>query len=139
MQQIREAIEKDFGDINSLINDLGYTAPSEEAEKRLSRIMESNLDKLWIFEDDNQIKGWIHLFITNRVSSSSFAEIGGLVVAKNYRRKKAGKHLVEKAMEWAETKGLKIRVRCNIKRDETHTFYKSLGFSTKKSQHLFEI
>jgi hypothetical protein len=33
----------------------------------------------------------------------------------------------------------KLRLRCNIKRTETHLFYQRLGFKEAKQQKVFEI
>ena len=139
MAQIREAKKTDSEGINLLSLDLGYDIVSQEvANNRIVEILKSEIDNLWVFEEKNQIKGWIHLFIDNRVASSSFAEIGGLIVSSNNRREGIGKRLVEFAMQWAKANNLKIRVRCNAKRTDSHIFYKSVGFSSTKSQYIFE-
>ena len=139
MTKIREAKQVDSKAINIISIDLGYDiAPYDIADQRINNILKSKIDKLWVYSEDNQIKGWIHVFIANRVASSSFAEIGGLVVSSHFRRKGIGKHLAEHAMEWANINKLKIRVRCNTKRAETHLFYKAVGFSEIKSQHILE-
>ncbi len=139
MQQIREAGNTDSYSINSLSPDLGYSTTTQEtADKRIENILKSKVDHLWVFEADNQIKGWIHLFTANRIASAPFAEIGGLVVSSKCRREGVGRRLVEYARQWAATNNLKIRVRCNAKRTDTHIFYKSVGFSSIKSQHIFE-
>ncbi len=139
MTQIREAKKTDSKAISKLSLGLGYDIVSQEmAENRIGEILKSTNDNLWVFEEDQQIKGWIHLFLANRVASSSFAEIGGLIVSSNNRIEGIGKRLVEYAIQWAKANNLKIRVRCNEKRADSHIFYKSVGFSTKKLQHVFE-
>lgn len=138
--KIREAEKSDFYEINLLSEELGYEKVTQlEAEKRLAVILKSENDKLWVYEDNNRIKGWIHAFIARRAASDSFAEIGGLVVSSDFRRKGIGKALVETSMEWAKSNKIKIRVRCNSKRSDTHVFYRSIGFDQIKSQHVFEI
>jgi len=140
MSRIREATRNDSESINRLSQDLGYDIVSQSvAEERIKKIIESKIDYLWVFEDDNQIIGWIHIFLAQRVASASFVEIGGLVVASNYRRQGVGKRLVEYAVLWAKTRNLKIRVRCNEQRTDTQIFYESVGFSSTKTQHVFEI
>ena len=139
MSKIREAKQTDSEAINKLSTDLGYDiVPQVIADQRISEILKSETDKLWIYKEENQIKGWIHIFVANRVASSSFTEIGGLVVSSNCRRKGIGKRLVAYAAKWSKVNKLKIRVRCNTKRTETHLFYKSVGFLNTKSQHVFE-
>jgi GNAT superfamily N-acetyltransferase len=63
-----------------------------------------------------------------------------LVVDGNYRGKGVGRALINKVKEWSANKGIvKLRVRCNVKRTETHKFYKNLGFKETKEQKIFEL
>jgi len=136
---IRDAKSTDVTEINKLSEALGYgDVTIEAAAYRLNTIINSSADKLWVYEDHNQLIGWIHLFVANRVASPSFVEIGGLVVSSDFRGSGIGRSLVEEAANWAKSKDLKIRVRCNVKRTETHKFYEAIGFKSTKSQHVFE-
>jgi len=105
----------------------------------LENIINSTVDYLMVYEDEGIIKGWIHFFVANRVASESFVEIGGLVVNPNTRREGVGRSLVEYTKKWSITNHYSIRVRCNSKREESHVFYESLGFSNKKTQFIFQI
>jgi len=135
----RKAVIADSIAINSVSKELGYKVQTQEiANDRIKVIIESDIDELFVFEDD-EIKGWIHFFIANRVASPPFLEIGGLVVSSEFRRKGIGKQLVNYAIKWAKDRNLKTRVRCNSKRISTHEFYLAIGFSKTKEQHIFEI
>ena len=139
VSHIRKARKPDFKAIKTLSADLGYDRVSQElSDERISVILESRRDHLWVLEEDNRVRGWIHLFIANRVASPSFAEIGGLAVASDHRRKAIGRELVKYAVQWAKKNGLKIRVRCNTGRKEALSFYRNVGFTKTKSQHVFE-
>jgi len=136
---IRDAKPADMPAINRLSAELGYAlAPQDVAGQRVADILGSEVDHLWVFEADNHIKGWIHLFVARRVASPPFAEIGGLVVSSDCRGKGIGRSLVTYAKAWAKTQGLIIRVRCNIKRNDAHLFYQKMGLSPKKKQIVFE-
>lgn len=137
---IREAIIADFYLIDRLSKFLGYKKTTEEfALKRFESILKSNNDVVWVFEREKKILGWIHVFTAYRVASSSFAEIEGLIVDPDCRKEKIGRDLVRHAGVYAKKQELKIRVRTNIKRNETHKFYESLGFLNVKSQYVFEL
>lgn len=65
--------------------------------------------------------------------------ISGLIINSHNRRNGVGRKLVDAAEKWAIKAGLsKIYVRSNINRDESHTFYKKMGFSHKKTAHHYE-
>ncbi len=139
MSQISEAQKTDCEAIIELSLGLGYDTVSQEvAIGRINEILKSEIDNLWVYKEGDQIMGWIHVFKAKRVASASFAEIGGLVVSPIYRRQGVGKRLVEYALQWAKANNLKTRVRCNTKRSDTHNFYRAIGFSISKSQHIFE-
>ena len=135
---IREAKVEDFEFINSLTNQLGYETVSEKTKVRLSEIITSNDNCVFIAIVNGIIIGWIHGFYTLRIESDPFVEIGGLVIDHNFRRKGIGKILVQKVIEWTKLKnGSSIRVRCNTIRIESHQFYSYNGFEEIKEQKIF--
>jgi len=126
--------------MNALSVSLGYAPVSDEvAQDRLQELLSSSSDRVWVIEDDAQICAWMHAFIAYRVASPSFVEIGGIVVSPERRRQGLGRSLVDRARQWGRERKLKLRVRCNHSRDETHRFYESIGFTKSKSQYVFEV
>ena len=140
MPAVREAKIDDARVINKLSRHLGYKPLTDNVlTNNLETILTSKSDKLWIFEKENQILGWIHAFSANRVASAAFIEISGMVVSPDARREGIGRRLVHQAKQWAGEQKQNLRVRCNVKREETHKFYESVGFVLSKSQNIFEI
>jgi N-acetylglutamate synthase-like GNAT family acetyltransferase len=139
MSNIRAARASDYHSINRLSQLFGYPQESGDlASARLNELLNSDSDKVWVFEQQNQVLGWIHLFIAKRLASATFVEIGGLVVSADFRRQGIGRQLVERANGWAREKHLSLRVRCNAKRDDSCAFYRAVNFSELKSQLVFE-
>jgi N-acetylglutamate synthase-like GNAT family acetyltransferase len=137
---IRTATLKDAKSINSLSLHLGYeSTPHDIAEERLQCLLESANDEVWVFEESSIILGWIHVFKAYRVASSSFNEIGGLVVNPKVRKKGIGRKLVEFAAKQATNQSIELRVRCNSQREETHQFYIKAGFTNSKAQYVFKM
>lgn len=92
---------------------------------------------IFLFEMDNSICGWVHVFGKCNIQLEH-AEIGGLVVDTEYRGKRIGKKLMRKAEEWAKEKGyLEVRLRSGGYRKEAHQFYKSIGYENIKWQEVF--
>lgn len=137
MSEIRVATIEDAEQINRVSAHLGYQQSSNEAAgKRLAEIMESTSDHVWVYEEEGEVKGWLHLFVALRLASPGFAEIGGLVVAPSRRRSGIGRKLVERALEWSKASNLELRVRCNASREEANRFYRSIGFESLKTQQV---
>jgi len=136
---IRKAVRADAVAINAISKELGYEELTKEiADDRIKRILESETDDVYVF-DEGQIKGWIHIFVANRIASPPFLEIGGLAVSSEFQRKGIGKQLVEYAISLAREQNMKTRVRCNARRTEAHEFYIALGLAKTKEQCIFEV
>lgn len=137
---LRQAKIEDANAINLLSDSLGYLpGDDEEFASRLEKLLDSDTNEVWVFEKENRVVGWLHVFLANRVASASFVEIGGMVVDPDFRNMGIGKSLVEQASLWARTKNMKLRVRSDSRRDVAHNFYTSTGFKKLKSQHVFEL
>ena len=90
-------------------------------------------------DEDGRILGWTHVIARVFLESDPYAELAGLVVDKNARRKGAGQALVSAAETWAVGRGYRtIRVRSNVKRVEARPFYEGRGYVIGKSQHVYE-
>lgn len=88
---------------------------------------------------DDQVVGWVHVFLAQRIESEPFAELGGLVVAESHRRHGIGGRLLGRAEEWSVGCGAaKLRVRVRYGRDKARTFYQNLGFTLEKEQGVFD-
>ncbi len=136
---IRIATINDFEGINRLGTTLGYEVSSEEhAHQRLLQVLNANnTHHVWVYEEDGRVLGWIHGFVSLRVASEPFIEIGGIVVDDAIRRMGIGTKLIEHIRDWADELGYGLRVRSNTKRQDTHDFYKALGLQEEKEQYVF--
>lgn len=135
---VREVVLADTKDINILSQSLGYNRQTDDqVELQLKTILNSDVDELYVY-DDGEVKGWIHIFISNRVTSVPFIEIGGLVVSSEFQRLGIGRELIQHVRKYALDNKMKIRVRCNSGREFAHKFYQSIGFTKVKDQYVFE-
>lgn len=140
MVQVREISEKDAESVATLSTQLGYESDIRQTSARIKSINDSNENCAFVALIDDEVVGWIHGFYTLRIESDPFVEIGGLIVDENYRNLKIGKQLIENVDLWAKKHQVKkLKVRCNIKRTESHKFYERIGFKENKRQVAFEI
>ncbi len=80
----------------------------------------------------------MHVARHRTLESGQFAELLGLVVDTAGRRGGVGRALVAEAERWAGTQCLaRLTVRSNVARAESHLFYPALGFTHRKSQHVY--
>ena len=135
---IRQAETQDAAPFSVLSAELGYPATEQELTDRLTLLIPKEDHLVLAAELNGKVLGWLHAFAAFRVESQPFVEIGGLVVSQSDRGHGIGRKLVHEASKWAHMKGvLKIRVRSNVVRKETHDFYIHIGFEQLKAQMVF--
>ena len=137
---IRPMRSEDLASAVSLVEELGYPATLEDVAARFWRLGRREDHGLFVAELEQEVVGWLHVLQLELFESGPCAEIGGLVVGSDARRTGAGRALVERAIAWARSRGHdRLQVRSNVVRREAHRFYPALGFSHRKTQHLYEL
>ncbi len=137
---IRAATLDDASVIADLCTQLGYPTSVSQSVARLTAAIQS-IDNAVLVAclSGGLIVGWIHVFVARRVESGTFAELGGLVVAEQYRGRGFGKVLLAAAEDWCAEQGvLRLRVRTRSERAGARGFYERLGFSLAKEQHVYD-
>lgn len=135
--QIREIKETDAAEIADLTSQLGYTVNPTIISRQISSILSNKDHFSFVATDDGKVIGFIHGFLSIRITSAPFLEIAGLIVNEEFRNKGVGSKLV-KHLEAQNVDCDTIRVRCNVKRKAAHKFYENLGYAEKKEQKVFE-
>jgi GNAT superfamily N-acetyltransferase len=129
----------DSEEVAQLSKQLGYEVSIEQTKYNITATLENKHCQAYVAIFENKVVGWIFVAHIILIESPAFCEIRGLVVDDKYRRHNIGKLLVEKVKQWCKEKSDKLRVRCNVKRKDAHTFYEHVGFTEKKEQKVFEI
>ncbi|MBS1918738.1 MAG: GNAT family N-acetyltransferase [Bacteroidetes bacterium] len=136
---IRAVHEKDAEKVSQLSGQLGYPTSLEKTIENIRQINADYNQVTFVAECENTVAGWIQLQKRVSIVSSPFVEIVGLIVDENHRNKKIGKALVKAGIDWAKQKNiLQLRVRSNAARNESHGFYKTLGFREVKTQKVYD-
>lgn len=137
--RIRAALLTDASRIAELSGQLGYPTFTQSARRRLHNLLAKPDHGIWVAENpEGSVTGWIHVFVKELLESDREAEIGGLVVDRNFRGQGVGKALVERAERWAKAKRLKsVYVRSNIVRRNARASYQGLGYEVVKTQRSF--
>lgn len=136
---IRRAAEADAPVIAQLSKALGYDANGSTIASRLKRILRSESDMMIVAEDPRHaVVGWLQAHASHIVESGFRAEITGLIVSPNQRRRGVGRTLVAEAERWAKSISAEaVVVRSNVQRAESHAFYPALGYTATKTQNVY--
>jgi GNAT superfamily N-acetyltransferase len=136
---IREAEINDKESLALLCNQLGYEAKTEDIPPRLDQIKELSHQIVYVAVIDQQVVGWIHVYLCPLLISGLQAQLGGMVVDEKFRNKGIGKKLLIQAENWARSKSCHyISIFTNITRSETHHFYAQMDYQTKKTEYVLQ-
>ncbi|MFC0189484.1 GNAT family N-acetyltransferase [Fictibacillus aquaticus] len=138
---ITKARLSDSEEIARLSGQHGYEVTEEEVYRHLEKILSDKDHAVFVIKlSDHELAGWAHVHGRHLIDVNPFAEIGGLVVDVNYRRKGYGEQLVRMCEKWARENHYKeVRLRSGGHRKEAHEFYKRIGYDNIKWQEVFSL
>ncbi|HEY94978.1 MAG TPA: GNAT family N-acetyltransferase [Dehalococcoidia bacterium] len=132
MLSMRKAEIKDIDALCDLMTELaGHTLSREGMLDRLEHIKKSDIDYLYVCEEDNRILRLLGFRIRiNLEEVSKFGEISAVVVRPESRKRGVGRYMMDYADKLAremECKGMWL-VSGFAREEEAHKFYKRLGY-----------
>lgn len=117
--------------------DLGYDCTAEFVKNKLSGLNMSR-EAVFVAENENSIIGYIHIEKYDTLYCETLANVLGLAVKSDSRRKGAGRLLMEAAEKWAKDMGAKgVRLNSGGSRTAAHSFYRAAGYDNEKQQIRF--
>lgn len=137
---LRPACAGDAAAIAALCGQLGYPTEAAEIRSRLERRCEEAGHAVVVACAGERAVGWLEVQAASSLEGGLWAEITGLIVDENARRRRVGERLVQWAKEWARTHDhTRLRVRTNVVRREVPAFYEREGFREAKQQRVFDL
>jgi GNAT superfamily N-acetyltransferase len=128
---VRPPTDEDATSIARLLDELGYAATPEQTRARLARVAGDEAYAACVAEVDGEAVGFLGLQRGWAYEHDRpFARIITLVVDARVRRRGVGARLVEFAKGWARERGVYVlMLNTNVRREEAHRFYESMGFN----------
>ncbi len=142
---IRATEPMDAQGIAELLAELNYATSPDAVISRLNDLQQSGA-AAFVATSGDHVLGLLtvcRMSVLHRARDD--ARISTLVVAKSARNTGVGRALVDRANEWAKTKGCgRIEVTSGNARTDAHAFYLHLGFEQtsqrfSKTFHLDEL
>jgi GNAT superfamily N-acetyltransferase len=136
---IRLATLDDADRIAELADQLGYPTTVSDMAQRLAELFQQANHAVYVAaRSEEEIYGWIHLYVYRSLLSPPMAKVGGIVVDQAWRDQGIGQHLMRKAEDWGRAHGCEaVYLKTNVVREAAHAFYERLGYRNLKSQHVF--
>lgn len=137
---LRAARVGDSEELTRLAAVLGYPVDHADMRARLTAVLcDARHHVLVAGNGGDRLLGWVHIEQRVSLGWGDRAEIMGLIVDPDVRRRGIGESLVKTAEQWAASRSVPtISVRSNVMRDESHAFYEVLGYARLKTQHVYE-
>jgi GNAT superfamily N-acetyltransferase len=138
---IREITPADSDAAAELSGELGYPVSSETMKGRIEACLaiSDHIVLVACTPDPERTVGWIDVSVVHHLQNEAYGEIGGLVVASDFRSAGIGQKLLRRAEDWIrnEKKVRRVVVRSQISREAAHRFYLREGFSRWKTSAVF--
>lgn len=136
---IRIATIADAKEVSKLSVQFGYPTSVCDTINNIRGIAKDENQIIFVAELNGVLVGWIQLQKRIMVIASPFVEIVGLIVEEKHRCRNIGRSLVQEGMRWAQDDNIQsLRVRSNASREESHGFYKAIGFREVKMQKVYD-
>jgi GNAT superfamily N-acetyltransferase len=136
--EVRRAQLGDAPEMTRLAAQLGYPMAAAEMTRRLAGLVADERHYIAVAASGEVMLGWMHVEHRSLLEGGDRAELMGLVVDANVRRRGVGRELVDVAENWALSRGLSsLTVRSNAARELSHPFYEALGYAREKTQHVY--
>jgi GNAT superfamily N-acetyltransferase len=129
--RIRPAADADAEVIARLLGELGYPSTPEQLRARFTRVAGNEDYAAFVATADGAVAGFLGMERGWAYEHDRpFARILTLVVDARVRRRGVGAALVQFAEAWARERGAYVlMLTTNVRRQEAHRFYESVGFS----------
>jgi GNAT superfamily N-acetyltransferase len=136
--RIREMTPLDAPEAALLSGELGYPVALDSMRRRIEYLMTQADHAIFVASYREGVAGWISVAISHHLCVESRAEITALVVSSGMRSRGIGRLLVERAEQWAGSRGLdEMLVRSRVSREDAHRFYLREGYERTKTSAVF--
>ncbi|GAA3413115.1 GNAT family N-acetyltransferase [Paenibacillus hodogayensis] len=140
-KNIREIRVTDYRNIYLLNLDFNpnFSSFSEEKVKeKIAIITEKTKDIIFVYEENNEVIGYIHGSPYELLFSESLVNVLGFVVKETYRKQGIGSLLIERLEQWGEDNGFSgMKLLSHPSRIHAHRFYEQRGYRFTKDQKNF--
>ncbi len=114
-----------------------YYRTCEGAEKAFANYVHDNIEKddacVWIAEMDEEIVGYCQCMVAATppvFELKQYGQIADMAVLEAYRRQGVGERMVERAMGWFHSRGLRrVEVRAAVTNEVSTRFWRKMGFT----------
>lgn len=135
---VREVTPDDASAVAGLSAELGYPVSAAAMKQRIESLLHRPDHVIYVACLSGRVIGWIDVELAHHLAADPRAEIAGLVVSAEARRRGIGRRLVARAEQWAMERGLTVMlVRSRITRDDAHRFYLREGYERTKTSAVF--
>lgn len=127
---VRDAKPSDADAIAVLLGHLGYPATASDVAERIKRMDNFDGAVVFVAAVDDAVVGVITCHVFPAIHSTAPAAwVTALSIHNEHQRVGAGRALVERAEQWARSRGAeRIGVTSALHRDGAHAFYERLGW-----------
>ncbi|WP_127529596.1 GNAT family N-acetyltransferase [Paenibacillus kobensis] len=104
-------------------------------KEKLETIIRKDIDRVFVYEQDNEVLGYIHGSPYELLFSESLINVLGFVVSESHRNQGIGSSLISHLEEWGRNHGYSgMKLLTHPSRIQAHKFYEKRGYLFTKDQ-----
>jgi len=138
---IREIRVSDYHDIYLLNQDFNpnlYVFTEEKVKEKIEIITKKTKDIIFVYEQNYEVKGYIHGSRYELLIFDSLVNVLGFVVKESCRNQDIGSMLIERLEQWGKDNGFSgMKLLSHPSRIDAHRFYERRGYMFTKDQKNF--
>ncbi|GFZ75778.1 N-acetyltransferase [Paenibacillus marchantiophytorum] len=138
---VREIRVTDYHDIYLLNHDFNpnlHVLSKEKIKEKIEIITKKTKDIIFVYEQNNEVIGYIHGSPYELLFSDSLVNVLGFVVKESYRNQGIGSMLIECLEQWGKDNGFSgMKLLSHPSRIHAHRFYERRGYRFTKDQKNF--
>ncbi len=129
---------EDIDQVMELAHQLGYPNSRTEIKNRFE-LIQDHPDYALFVAKTSRVVGFIQINLEPvTLLIGTRADVAAFVIDEQHRGQGIGKQLLKQAEEWAREKSIPlVRIRSNVKREDTRRFYLREGYELSKIANFF--
>jgi GNAT superfamily N-acetyltransferase len=138
---IRNASDDDAEVLNVLLIQLGYPQDGAFVIRKLRECSDQVFARVFVAEESGNVLGFLSFDShTAFHRDGRIGTITALCILESARSRGIGRQLIEHAESFVKENGcVRMAVASGIERDDTHVFYRNLGYMEKTKRFIKEL
>jgi len=135
IRNIRVTDYREIYALNQAFNPRLDAFSETQVKERIESLLKKDRDIVFVYEQDDEVVGYIHGSPYELLFSESLVNVLGFVVKESHRNQGIGSRLIDRLEAWSRDNGyFGMKLLTHPNRIDAHRFYENRGYVFTKDQ-----